>query len=594
MPNYEHEKLIKRIAELDQPPDDETAYANWITAGKHLDLLRQNERENEVIVYASDKYIFIHAVAINEDAIDPLDIDDLLCWSGNPFFARAAAYTWGGGRDDVWIERGSAIDGSKMFETARPFIFGREIMGLPGKSDTYLEVSQEYSHLSDIHYYPEHSGYCRFDEHGDLEYVVTITKKASHEDVALVTFKREPLEEYLAASRSVLVRMFDFAFLKLDEFNGWPDGPEDVVKRAPIFYRQKVASRKAAYTNGVQIVCPSRSRAEIFSKMKRETIGETAQYVDFVAHDWRNDRVITISTDPCITTNYFRAGGNSLPFELSPAFFKPEVLSKYKSDSDKYLIEDRRILCRGAWELRRYDVNEAEQVHAYICDLRRLPYSEQLYWKSFSEEPKAGISERAIAVDFEGQWGYRNVNPLMKIKHMLERWQQSDVPWWKLRDPASAGRVTSPLAGSRDEWAQAFTNLAQFIIEGFDSMAARAKLDEMGMAWEHDEKSIALLGRLLSGGAADGCTPDLKGLRLVQRIRSKVGAHARGTEADALATRAMQEHGSYAAHFESVCRNVAIELQRIERAFGPISNTEDQGDLALSEPLSADIDEVKP
>ena len=59
-------------------------------------------------------------------------------------------------------------------------------------------------------------------------------------------------------------------------------------------------------------------------------------YVKFLAHDWRNRRITKISTDPNATTNYFVAHENSLPFETSPAFFRPEVLLKYKADQDKY------------------------------------------------------------------------------------------------------------------------------------------------------------------------------------------------------------------------------------------------------------------
>ena len=110
-----------------------------------------------------------------------------------------------------------------------------------------------------------------------------------------------------------------------------------------------------------------------------------------------------ISTAPSATTNYFVLD-NDLPFELSPAFFRPEVLSKYKTDREKYTVSSRKIECRAAWVLNGYDVNEAGQVHAYICDLANLPYSEQLHWLGFNEEPKATISARAIANDFKGQF----------------------------------------------------------------------------------------------------------------------------------------------------------------------------------------------
>ena len=46
--------------------------------------------------------------------------------------------------------------------------------------------------------------------------------------VTLVSFKREPLEHYLAASGSVLVRMFDFRLLRFDDFTEWPEGPEQL------------------------------------------------------------------------------------------------------------------------------------------------------------------------------------------------------------------------------------------------------------------------------------------------------------------------------------------------------------------------------
>ena len=566
MRNYRHDKLIEHISKIDQAPDDATGYANWITADLHLDLLKKNAEEDEVIIYASGQHTFIHAVAVNEDVIDPPDIDDLLGWSGNPFRA-IAAYTWGGGIDDVWIERGPAIDGSKMLQTARQLVFGRETPEILGRGSSYFEIAQEYVHLTGIHHLPERGAYCRPDERGDLENVVTIAKKVSLGEISLITFKREPLEEYLAASRSVLVRMFDFTLFKHNYFNGGPDGPVAVVKCDPIFYRQKIVSGYAAYTTGVQIIRPSHSRAEIFSKMKREPIGETIQYVDFIAYDWRNDRVSTISTDPCATTNYFQADENSLPFELSPAFFNPEVLSRYKSNTDKYLIEDRNIYCRSAWELRRYDVNDAGQIHVYICDLRSLPYSEQLNWKSFNEEPKTGISQRALTNDFEGKW-VAIVTPLVKVKYILAKWERSNVPWWTLRDPASASRVTQPLTSSRDEWAREFKNLAQFVIEGFEIKVIRTRLDEMGIAWQRDDKSLLLLESTLSREAANGGAQKLSGLRSVQHIRSKVDAHARGTEADTLATRAVQEYGSYAAHFEAVCRNIVNELEHIERAFG--------------------------
>ena len=78
---------------------------------------------------------------------------------------------------------------------------------------------------------------------------------------------------------------------------------------------------------------------------------------------------------------------------MSPAFFKSEVLHKYKADSAKFELTDRTISCRGAWHLTTYDVNEAGQVHTYVGYLGDLPYREQVYWQSFNEFPKGPLSE---------------------------------------------------------------------------------------------------------------------------------------------------------------------------------------------------------
>ena len=389
MPRFEHKELVKRIKRLDELPNDEAEFSNWIKASAHLDLLRDNAEDDELIIYVSGDYSFIHAVVVREDNVFPLDRDDLLRWSGNPF-QSLTSYAYGGGKGGVWIERTNHPSGSKTLENGWQLVFGRNFEGLKGNDSRYYEILQEYLHLTGIHWRPEQGAYCCFDENGDFDHIVSVTSSKDNKNPTLVSFKRGSLELYLAASNSVLIRMFDFILLKRESFNSWPEKDEEkIVESDFFFYKQKVDPGKAAYTRGVQIIRPSRPKAKIFSSYTGEWSGrDESEYVEFIAQDLRNKRISKISTDPTATTNYFEAQGNSLPFELSPAFFKPEVLQRYKADSDKYTVHERDIYCRGAWMLRSYDVNEAGQVHAYICDLRSLPYQEQLYWLSFNETPR--------------------------------------------------------------------------------------------------------------------------------------------------------------------------------------------------------------
>ena len=318
MPSYEHKKLIERISQLDELSEAAAEYAIWIKAYGHLTLLRDNGKEDELIIYASGNYTLIHTVVASEDSLSYLNKDDLLHWSSDPF-SSCASYVWGGWRDDVWIERGGCCNwglGSKTLENERELVFERSFERWKGEGRSYFEILQEYSHLTEIHWRPEERAYCRFDEHGDLDHVVSVT---SQEDIGVVSFRWDPLQRYLAASNSVLVRMFDFTLLRRENFTAWPDEPENVINESDVFfYRQKVDPGKAAYTRGVQIIRPSRPKCEIFSSMKERQFGyNEGQYVEFAAYDWRNKRITNISTDPAATTNYFQARDNSLPFELS-------------------------------------------------------------------------------------------------------------------------------------------------------------------------------------------------------------------------------------------------------------------------------------
>ena len=568
MPRFSHTKLVERIAQLDISPPNATEYATWIKAGGHTDLLRENASGDELVIFAAGPYTFIDAVVVGEDSLAPLGQDDLLSWSGNRNSPRAG-YAWGGARDDVWIERGGTIWDAKTPKDARSLVFQREIEGLKGSDRTYFEILQEYSHLSGIHWRSEQRAYCCFDENGDWEPVVSVTSGTNSEDVELVSFKREELEQYLAASNSILVRMFDFTLCS-QRFTGWPAGPETTVRESDDFlYCQKIDAGKAAYTRGVQIIRPSRPKDQIFSSMKdRWTEGKDRQYCDFIALDGRNDQVTNISTDPSATTNYFDASTNSLPFEVSPAFFRPEVLAKYKADQGKYTIseEHRTIDCRGGWGLRTYDINEAGQIHTYICYLRSLPHQEQLYWKSFNEEPKVGISERALLNDFKGEWT-AITDPLQDILSVLRRWSESRVAWWKIHEETSLERVHTPRAAGHDEWAQAFLDLSKLVTEGFVTKTLRGRLREMDIEFPKDDESLALLERVLIGRGALAEGSKLDGLRTVQAIRSQITSHSSGSRAAKLEKNALEEHGGYTAHFNSVCRNVIDELNIVEGTF---------------------------
>ncbi|MGO9362537.1 MAG: hypothetical protein ACLP02_03630 [Rhodomicrobium sp.] len=564
MTTYAHKKIVEAIAALDQVPSSPNAFDKWIRAGGHLDYLQTNAKSDEPIIYALGPHTFIYTIAVPSDALALEDPQALLSWSANPC-TSIASYVSGGGRDTMWIERGKHHRGSLALDAGIDLIFRRSFEGWSGPNRHYFEVNQEYTHLSGIHWRPEQSAYCHFDRNGDLADIVSITLGEKRGAVSLVTFTWPELEEYLGIAGYVLVRMFDLTLLRYGQFGGWGQGPEDIVRVSDEFlYRQKIAGR-AAYTRGVQIIRPRDARTISDDVAGRWGGSSKREYAAFIARDWRNNKVVEISTEPGATTNYFDAEENDLPFEVSPAFFRPEVLSKYKTDREKYTVKDREVWCRTSWTLDAYDVNSAGQVFAYIRYLRNLPYSEQLHWKSFNEAPKADISERAFINDFKGEF-VTFQHPRAQTLSILRRWQDSGVEWWTLRDEDLLDRANSPISSSKDEWAEAIMDLSKLVVEGLEVKFLRARLDKLGETYSTDQKSIALLEKIVAATNPIGGPVTLEGLRTVQCIRSKVKGHSGSSEGKAIAQDAIAKHGTYGEHFNHVCKLIVCDLEKIEAA----------------------------
>jgi hypothetical protein len=243
---------------------------------------------------------------------------------------------------------------------------------------------------------------------------------------------------------------FDFTRFKPNSFGGWDHSIAVRESRNDgLYYRAHIEPNHASYMRGVQIVYPRISKEDLIKKVEYSP-DQQREYASFIAWDFKNGIVSDISTAPTAIANYFTK--SALPFEMSPAFFKPEVLSKYKSNSDKYRLDDRSISCRNSWHLQTYDINDAGQVHTYLAYLQRLPYEEQMYWKSFNEPPKAPLSKRAYTTDFEGNW-HTEYDPLISLKDIAMGLEGERVPWWTLRGEQLPYQLHYPITASPDEWA---------------------------------------------------------------------------------------------------------------------------------------------
>lgn len=573
-PTSAHQTLLDRIRLAAKCPADEAAYDTWIRAGAHLAVLAENSREDELIVYASTRSFFVDTAIVPRAELKQFDQTDLLRWSSHP--GSVAAYSTSLDDGPFTIARGNSFHGSKLLEAATRLVHPREFLGLKTDDSYYMEASQEYLHLSECHWRPERGAYCRFDENGDFDPIISVSVQDA--GVTLVSFSREELEEYLAASESVLVRLFDFTLTRPDRFDGWPDFAPPKVRDSnrELVFKQRIFPGFGSWARGYQFVHVTPSD-EVWARQRERWFGRDAERgVEFWADDWRNGTTTRVSTRPGATVNYFNAEGTTLPFELSPAYFRPEVLNKYTADPDKYTVENRSIHCRGAWTLRGYGVNDAGQVSAYICYLRNLPYQEQLYWQSFNEEPKAGLPDDVVRPDFYGQWP-SNDPPLSRVEYFLRGWNREAPSWWKVRKRRVLDALRVPCGDSSQEWASAFQAFATAVVEGFLVRPIRELLADRGVEFGTEDQSITLLEKAITAADITGTEGDpirLEGLREAQKIRSKVAAHAGGSEAETLKKDALRDYGTYAGHFEAMCDRIASELAAVDDALKLLSQAQ--------------------
>lgn len=531
-------------------------YAKWVEQDDFLDFLRGMRKREEIVLYTGLTHCFLYGVAVPTTALEPLDVDDLHRWSCNPFssWGLCHGYQDGAAEPQMWIEPPLASCGSKVLAQGEQLLFIREF---DGRRDgrTYVELSQKAAHLLGLHYMHERKAYCRLDENGDLEDVVRICEV---EDGWIVTIKRDDLDLLLAMLKSSYVLLFDSTRFEPRSFSGWSNGPEEVVQfpEEGLFYRGRGNPGRESYLRGFQITAPADGQRLRRRLMWGES-PEPKQYASFVALDWKHRQVRECSCDPAQLGNYFVP--SELPFETSPAFFRPEVLLKYKADPDKYQIERRSIHCRGTWSLRSFDINEAGQVHAYLCDLNKLPYAEQLYWKSYNEAPKSGISKRAYKSDFLAEWD-DSPDPLESLKRRLQALHDRKFAWWSLKNATLPERVHYPVTDAQEEWANELMLLDQLVVEGFNRSHFKAKAEAIGIDVNPQWGSLKLISEVLRRQQVndDEVNAVVTPLKLLHDLRSKMKGHANGSEAKALRNDVIASHGTLKEHY----RALAAECDR--------------------------------
>lgn len=527
---------------------------SWlVSAEESIDFLRQNASNDEIVIYASTRSVLIHGVLgltrkLTQECISELQNRNIPM----PDDSWSIQRVWGGGKGHRMYLEPPLTSVSDALSGGEKLIFRRRFIGV-SHGPTPIELSQKLIHSLELHFVPERHAYCRLDSRGDIEDVVRVIHQDGESDwdsLDAVVIQRSELDKFMALSKQCLVIRFDFTRVRWGSFAGWGELSRYSKDNTDLYYHGG-SDGQGSYCNGVMVVRPQVTVAELVKRWKAEEDRANKKYATFKIYDRKNDVSVETSCAPEFLSNYFEK--SDLPWEISPAFFRAEVLHRFKADPEKYSLEERSISCRNAWYLKTYDINEAGQVHTYIGYLADLPYEEQLYWQAFNEWPKGPISKRAFQTDIIGDW-YLEHEPLGALKHTISKLDAASPAWWKKRGEGLADAVHYPATDSVKEWADEILALDQFLVEGFLLKPLRVFAEEGGRAINNTWGSLRVLQEVLSarGHPDDSAKAIVAPMQRLHALRTEVKGHATVEKKRAAEVKARTDSGSLREHFRSL------------------------------------------
>ncbi|WP_165702093.1 hypothetical protein [Mycobacteroides abscessus] len=269
-------------------------------------------------------------------------------------------------------------------------------------------------------------------------------------------------------------------------------------------------------------------------------------FPEFIIGESANGEEIRHSCDPDKLANYFGKNPDS-PHYLTPVYFRRDVLLKYYDEPEKYTVGDGSLSCGYLWGVRA-DNDHPDYVMVFLGDLGRdLPSAERDYWRSFNISPTGAMSDTNYRRSFLSQ----PVDPQaadLRLKQEYSRFRRdwkAKYGWDLFRDPVAADehvlkRLRVPLNNSQPEFEGQVMNMAKVLVDSLNE----SKLQELLGDKVEGERGIAKLRRWLEREGHPDPEAVVTVLHRVQRLRSRVAAHRKGSDYEAFVSAELAGEGS--------------------------------------------------
>jgi hypothetical protein len=356
-----------------------------------------------------------------------------------------------------------------------------------------------------------------------------------------VRIKTTYLKDYLAARKMILVRFHDHRrFVKKDVAKILGKESEgSTIRNKDMHYLIYIG--KLGLT--LEDETFSRLLGKDFVRPYEEPIHEEynwlaekpKQYSSFLIRVDEQGNRIESTCDERNLSNYFVDKG--APNFLTPIYFKQEVLKKYY-DNSRYTASSYGVSFLDIWHIP-IAINKEGLVHAWLGDLGRISYEEQLHWKQYNVAPSGGINEEFYKTQILAQF-VEPKDPIYQLHQTREKLNKKTLSRFGFRifkelreeDAYIVKSIHIPTVDEQKELDEQLIYLSKYLVDSLSKSDLEAHVTWRPGHSEEDTHIRFLQAFLIErlGYSETLARQSVEALRIAQALRSQSAAHVKSNE----------------------------------------------------------------
>ena len=410
---------------------------------------------------------------------------------------------------------------------SEPLIIDRQFSKM---KEGYLEISEEFRLFHRLYHDKETNTYIKIDDAGN-ETTVAIVKPDE------VQIRLKEIRQFLAIKEMYLSLLFEFNeyseyFLEELELSGFEQC--DFIRKGLMHWTY---DRWDIPVQNFQSISRLRGRKLVEPLPKSKSgFGDFAvdpEYVEFIVDVDDNGDEVYHTCDPYKLDDH--PGENlDAAWKYNIVHFRKQVLAKYSTvEPSKYYVKNSMVGCK-MWSMK-IDDDHRDKVCVFLRDLCNLPYSEQIYWKSYNIPLEGGVSETFYRRMVLGEWANSN-QPDHLFKQSYEQLQKAcdECLGWQLLKSLSSEdeyrfqRLRVPVNDEQCHFDDLVQDLQTILIESINVKPLKRLLPAAERANLECKGSIEILKDALNFHSVEDADHRVSFLQKLQALRSEGSSHRKG------------------------------------------------------------------